>query len=137
MLTKTPKLILSKKDFQKLSALVASQRADLVKDLEEEIERAVILPEGDVPEDVVSMNSSVVVKDLRSGAEQLYRLVFPHEANASEGRISVLAPLGVALIGLRVNDEYEFLAPNERLRGFRVVAISSSKARRGREGAPE
>lgn len=134
MLTKVPKLVLSKEDFKKLSALVASQRPELVEGLEEEIGRAVILPDGDVPEDIVSMDSLVKVRDLDSGAEHEYSLVFPHEANASEGRISILAPLGVALIGLQVNDEYEFLAPNERLRGFRVLSIFSFKARKVREG---
>lgn len=137
MLTKVPKLVLSKEDFKKLSALVASQRSELVEGLEDEIARAVILPEGDVPEDVVSMDSLVRVRDRESGAEHVYRVVFPHEANASEGRISILAPLGVALIGLQVNDEYEFLAPNERLRGFRVLSISSSKARKVREESQE
>lgn len=134
MLTKVPKLVLSIEDFKKLSALVASQRAELVEGLEEEIGRAVVLPEGDVPEDVISMDSTVKVRDLDSGAEHEYSLVFPHEANASEGRISILAPLGVALIGLQVNDEYEFFAPNERLRRFRVLSIFSSKSRKMRGG---
>lgn len=129
---KAPRLVLSEDDFKKLSALIASQRSDSVEGLEEEIGRAVVLPEGDVPDDVVSMDSQIRVLDLKSAAEHEYRLVFPHEANASEGRISILAPLGVALIGLRVGDEYEVLAPNDRLRPFRVLSIFSPRARKVR-----
>ena len=136
MVTKVPKLVLSNEDFKKLSALVASQRAEAVEMLEEEIGRALVLPESDVPEDVVSMDSAVRVRDLHSGAEHEYRLVFPHEANASEGRISVLAPLGVALIGLKQSDEYGFLAPDGRRRRFRVLSISSVKTRKVRAGSP-
>lgn len=134
MLTKAPKLVLSKEDFQRLSALVASQTPAAAEGLEEEISRAVVLPESEVPEDVVSMDSLVRVRDLDSGIEHDYQLVFPHEANAGEGRISVLAPLGAALIGLRANDVYEFIAPNERLKRFQVLSIFSNKARKVREG---
>ncbi len=133
MLTKAPKLVLSKEDFQKLSALVASQTAAVAEGLEEEISRAVVLPESEVPEDVVSMDSLVRVRDLDSGLEHDYQLVFPHEANAGEGRISVLAPLGAALIGLRASDEYEFFAPNERLKRFQVLSIFSNRTRKVRE----
>jgi regulator of nucleoside diphosphate kinase len=134
MPTKAPKLVLSNEDFRKLSALVASQNAELVEGLEEEISRAAVLPAADLPEDVVSMDSAIKVRDLDSGGEHEYRLVFPHEANASEGRISVLAPLGIALIGLRSKDEYEFLAPNRKRKRFRVLAISSAKARKSGAG---
>lgn len=136
MPTKAPALVLSKEDFKKLSALVASLRGETARGLEEEISRAVVLPEADVPDDVVTMDSLVRVRD-EAGREHEYRLVYPHEANAGEGRISVLAPLGIALVGLRVHDEYEFLSPNGRPRCFRVLSISSEKARKVREGGPE
>lgn len=123
MLTKAPKLVLSKSDYQKLSALVESQRPELVASLEEEIGRATVLPEGDLPKDVVTMGTQVTARDLDSQTEFEFRLVFPREANVGEGRISVLAPLGVALIGLRIGDEYEYRAPNGRLRRFQVRSI--------------
>lgn len=136
MLTTAPRLVLSNDDFRRLSALVATQTAALASGLEEELGRALVLPDTEVPEDVVSMDSLVKVRDLDTRKEQEYRLVFPHDANASEGRISVLAPLGAALIGLRVNDEYEFMAPKVRLKRFKVLSISSERTRKVRDGGP-
>lgn len=135
MLTKAPKLVLSKRDYGMLSALVESQHPDVVAGLEEEIGRATVVPETEVPRDVVAMDSLVKVLDLDSRGEIEYRLVFPHGANIREGRISILAPLGVALIGLRVGDEYEYLVPSGRLRRFRVLSITPSLTRKFRKGA--
>ena len=77
---------------------------------------------GEVPPDVVAMRSWVRVKDLESGYEAVYRIVFPSEANAAEKRISVLAPMGTALLGLRAGATVEWLAP-AGMRRFRVLDV--------------
>lgn len=123
MSSAVPNIILSDKDYEKLSALVAACRADSVAFLEEELGRAMVVPDGEVPDDVVTMNSVVRVRDLDSGAEHEYQLVFPHEASLSENRISILASLGVALIGLRAGSRYEWHAPNKRVKQFQVLSI--------------
>lgn len=65
-----------------------------------------------VPEDVVTMNSRVRLHDRQSGEDLVCTLVFPHEADATAGRISVLAPLGAALLGARVGALVEAALPH-------------------------
>lgn len=64
-----------------------------------------------MPADVVTMNSRVRLRDPDADREAVYTLVFPHQANAAEGRISVLAPLGAALFGARVGDSVAVASP--------------------------
>lgn len=89
--------------------------------LAEEIERATEVEPDDMPSDVVTLNSTVRVSDLESGASNDYTIVMPGEANYETGRISVLAPLGTALLGYRVGDEIEWEVP----RGVRRLRIDA------------
>ena len=57
------------------------------------------------------MNSKIRIKNLDSGLEKIYTLVFPHSANINENRISILAPIGTALIGYEVGDTIEWPVP--------------------------
>jgi regulator of nucleoside diphosphate kinase len=90
--------------------------------LEAELERARILPAADIPADVVTMHSRVRVTDLDGGEQRTLTLVFPAEADAAHGKISVLAPLGTALLGYRAGDTVEWQVPGG-LRRFRVDAV--------------
>jgi regulator of nucleoside diphosphate kinase len=80
-------------------------------ELEEELNRARVVLSKDIPGDVITMNSKVRLKDLDSGEEVIYSLVFPGDANVAENKISVLAPVGTALIGYRVGDAIEWKVP--------------------------
>jgi regulator of nucleoside diphosphate kinase len=84
-----------------LSALETSHGQD-VEALQAELERATVVPCTTVPTDVVTMNSRIVFMDLESGQLQEATLVYPHDADPAAGRVSILAPLGRALLGLRV-----------------------------------
>jgi len=97
-----------------------ADREDLLL-LAEEIERAVEIEPDDVPADVVTLNSTARVTDLESGASMDYTIVMPGEANYEAGKISVLAPLGTALLGYRVGDEIEWEVP----RGVRRLRIDA------------
>jgi regulator of nucleoside diphosphate kinase len=90
--------------------------------LEGELERAEVVNPNDIPRDVVTMRSTVRLKDLDSGKEMVYSLVFPNEADIDEGKISVLAPVGTAMIGYRVGDVIEWEVPS-RLRRLKVEEI--------------
>ena len=79
--------------------------------LEQEVSRAEIIPSQEAPADLVTMNSKVRLTDLDAGEELVYTLVFPHEADYEEGRISILAPLGTALLGFQVGDVVEWRMP--------------------------
>lgn len=87
-----------------------------------ELSRAVIVPAAEIPSDVITMNSRVRLLDLQDGSTLEYTLVYPSDANFSEGKISVVAPIGAAMIGYRVGDKIEWEVPAGR-RQLRVEAI--------------
>ena len=94
----------------------------LLQKLQAELERARVLLWAEMPTDVVRMHSEVRVLDLESGERSDYALVFPREADVSAKRISVVAPLGTALLGFREGDTVEWMMPGgmRRLRIERV-----------------
>lgn len=91
--------------------------------LEEELDQAVIVPARKVPADVVTMNTNMRVKDLDSGKEMLIKLVFPSEADYDQGKISILAPIGTALIGYRTGDTVKWKVP-AGIRRLRIEEIT-------------
>ncbi len=107
------------------SASVEPAGADqkFLEDLDFELERAVVVDTVDMPPNVVSMQSRVRVADLDSGQRHEFVLVFPSEANVAANRISVLAPLGTAVLGYREGDDVEWIMPSglRRLRIERVM----------------
>jgi regulator of nucleoside diphosphate kinase len=96
-------------------------REDL-QGLEAELSRAHVIASSEIPQDVVMMNSKVRFIDLDTGEEMTYTLVFPEEANIDQNRISVLAPIGTALLGYRVGDTLEWEVP-AGLRRLKVIEI--------------
>lgn len=80
-------------------------------ELKSELKRAVIIEPQDTPSDVITMRSQVLLKDLSSGEELTCTLVYPDEADMAEGKISVLAPIGTAILGYRENDKVEWAIP--------------------------
>lgn len=106
-------------DRQRLEKLIElagerSRRANhqYLSRLEEELERAETVAPEDVPADVITMRSKVRLRDLGSGEEMTYTLVFPSEADYGEGRISVLAPVGTAMLGYRAGETIEWEVPS-------------------------
>jgi len=116
-------------DYQRLSALVERNRdrngdadREYLDQLEEELARAKVVNPEDIPQNVITMRSKVRLKDLKSGQTVMYSLVFPCEANSNEGQISVLAPIGTALLGNRSGDVVESRVPSG-LRRLKVKEI--------------
>lgn len=124
-MTTPPRIVLSRFDQERLERLLdkVGPRPDLDA-LREEIERAEIVEPADVPTDLVTMNSVVRFVDEESGSESEVALVFPGHADADKNRISVLAPIGSALLGLSVGDSIDWPLPNARTRRLRVVAVT-------------
>ncbi len=87
--------------------------------LEKELYRGVLVDPQDVPEDVITMNSKVSVTDIESGETTTYTLVYPSAANISENKLSILAPLGMALLGYHKGDIIEWPVPS----GIRKVKV--------------
>ena len=85
-------------------------RAQLAE-LAAELARSQVITSAKVPPDVITMNSTVCLVDLETGEEMVYTLVFPNEADIEQNRISILAPIGTALLGYRVGDTVEWQVP--------------------------
>jgi regulator of nucleoside diphosphate kinase len=90
-----------------------------IEDLERELERGIEVDSTDVASDVVTMNSTVRVTDLDANTTHLYTIVFPSDADFDKGRISILSPLGTALLGYRAGDVVTWEMP----RGTRRLRI--------------
>lgn len=95
---------------------------EYLQKLEQELEQAVTVASVDVPKDVITMRSRVRLSDLDTGEEVTYTLAFPSEANFSEGKISVLAPIGTAMLGYREGSIIEWQVPSG-LRRLKVEEI--------------
>jgi regulator of nucleoside diphosphate kinase len=117
-------IMISDADYQRLEALIesardgASLREHYLSALEGELKRAQVVPELGVPPDVITMNSVVRLRDLDTDEVEEYELVYPADADWAHNRISVLAPIGTAILGYRLGDviEWPVLAGVRRLR---------------------
>jgi regulator of nucleoside diphosphate kinase len=96
-------------------------RDDLRK-LRAELDRAKVVVSRDIPENVVTMNSKVVLIDLDTGESMTYTLVFPHDADIDQHKISIFAPIGTAMLGYGVGDTFEWKVP-AGLRRLKVKEI--------------
>lgn len=122
----TPRtLYITKHDKTRLEELVAvagefggHARKD-IEALVQELARAVVVSSQDVPPDVVTMNSKVALQDLGTSERMEYVLVFPQDANIERGAISVLAPIGTAILGYAQGDVVEWPVPS----GMRRIRI--------------
>jgi regulator of nucleoside diphosphate kinase len=109
-------------DMEKLMALLGSRLKLRTRDQEhlemlaQELDRAEIVRSSDIPADTVTMHSQVLVRDLDTGGESSYTLVFPSDADIAKGKISILAPIATALLGYREGDEIEWPTPGGRRR---------------------
>ncbi|MCC5882000.1 MAG: nucleoside diphosphate kinase regulator [Halomonas sp.] len=129
-----PPIIINRLDAERLQRLIdqASDKDRFVADcLEEELERGEVIDPEDIPEDVVSMNSQVQFTDLTRNRQMIRTLVYPHALANTEDGISVMAPIGAGLIGLRIGDEIEWPLPGGGTALLRVDAILWQPERAG------
>ncbi|HOX33708.1 MAG TPA: GreA/GreB family elongation factor [Spirochaetales bacterium] len=106
---------MSEADYSRLSALARAIKKSLAPEraapLEEQLRDAILFEEGEIGPNYVAMRSLVTIRDVASGEVFSYRLVFPAEASIEEGRISVLSPLGAALLGRREGESFSYRSP--------------------------
>lgn len=110
-------------DLQRLEGIVGSGQSPNLDLLRDELDRATIVKSGEIPPNVVTMNSRVKFADLNSREELQITLVYPHSADASAGKISILAPVGAALLGLSVGDHIEWPVPSGKTRTLKVTEV--------------
>lgn len=90
-----------------------------LEQLSEELDRAHVVAPKDIPPDVVTMNSRIRLSDAAKKTDLFYTLVFPRDADTEAGKISILAPIGTAILGYKVGDLIEWPVPS----GVRKVKI--------------
>ena len=121
-------IFITEEDRARLDALIRraldqnAQRVSGLAALAGELRRARVAPRSEIPPDVVTMGSTVRLKDLETGEDETYTLVYPADADIEENKLSVLAPVGTALLGYRSGDEVEWPVP-AGVRRFRVEEV--------------
>jgi regulator of nucleoside diphosphate kinase len=111
------RITLSKSDVLRLLALIRNESAfsivesSLLDSLHDEVDRAFVADEPALPSEVVALDSRVLIRDLKTGECSVYTIVCRSRADLSRGELSVLAPLGTALIGYRAGDEVQWSTP--------------------------
>ncbi len=90
-----------------------------IEELGAELDRATIVEIDKLPQDIVTMNSKVCLKDMDTGKDEIYQVVYPEDADIEQNRISILAPIGTAILGYKVGDIIEWKVPA----GFRRLKI--------------
>jgi len=112
------RIYITKADIKKLRNLIAGIKVSGSKSianldaLETEMNRAKVVDPKMIPEKVVTMNSKVRLRDMVSGEELTYTIVYPSEASMECNKISILAPIGTALLGYSVGDTVEWTVPS-------------------------
>lgn len=125
-----PAIFVAEGDARRLAFLLNGDREQgahdvaHLRELRAELERAIIVAPHDIPAGVIAMYSVVTVFDVTGGSRREVTLVYPHEALPAEGKVSVLAPLGTALLGYRQGDEVEWLMPGG-IRRLRIENVRS------------
>jgi regulator of nucleoside diphosphate kinase len=123
---RTPPITLSADDYMRLSTLAHAARntmPDLAADLADEISRADVLANGTPPEHIVCMNCEVEFRDETTGKVQNITLVYPEDADISKRKVSVLTPVGTALIGLREGHSMAWETPSGEVRQLTVLTV--------------
>jgi regulator of nucleoside diphosphate kinase len=120
-----PDVTVSSEDYARLSALLDSMPETPASDrLMEELERAVVVESDELPPNVVAMHSKVTFTVLSTHRTFTYRLVYPHEATGDD-TLSVLTPVGSALLGLSVGQEIEWPLNGQKTTLVRLDAIEA------------
>lgn len=133
-MSQTPHIIVSLRDAERLEALLERLPAGSFpgKDaLEAELERAELVEPEAIPPDVVTMNSTIRFRVASTDEEFTLRLVYPKDVDESGGTISVLAPVGSALLGLKQGDEIEWPKPGGGKLKVQLVEIVFQPERAG------
>lgn len=120
-------IVVTEADRRRLEVLLASEFAKAIgprvhlDDLLRELDRAQIVAPDEVPHDVVTMDSRIVVHDVDTREDETYTLVYPSDADIASGRLSILAPIGTAILGQHVGDVVHWRVPG----GFRRLEIKA------------
>lgn len=125
-----PPIIISETDFDHLSHLANTRgraHSEAMDFLERELDRADVVPDTHLPGDVVRLQSRVTYNDLVTGHQRTVTLAYPGDQDIDKGRISVLTPIGAALLGLRPGQRIAWRSWSETARALEVLAVDPAR----------
>ncbi len=93
--------------------------------LTQELDRAIIKKEGVLDESIIRMNSHVAVEDIKTKQQMNIQIVMPSQSNIKDGKVSILAPLSVAIIGFKENDEVEWQLP-AGIKNLKIITVTNT-----------
>ena len=118
-----PGLVVTSQDFDRIQKTIFQAMGPYTEKLAQELSCAEIVEPTEVSAQVVTMNSEVIYEDVRTGVQRHLRLVYPHDADADRGWVSVLAPLGNAVLGLQGGKQITWVMPGG-IRQIKIVPIT-------------
>lgn len=92
--------------------------------LTQELDRAIVSEEDVLDQAIVRINSHAIVEDVNSKQQMKIQIVMPSQSNLKEGKVSVLAPLSVAIIGFKENDQVDWLLPSGN-KLLRIITVTN------------
>ena len=127
-----PPIVVAREDFDRLQRVLEQhgdgRLAATVEVLDAELSRAKLVPRRQLPPDVVAMESTVVFADAETGAQRELVLCWPGDARGADGRISILSPIGSALIGLRVGQSIDWPVHGGGKRRLTILEVRRAEA---------
>ena len=118
-------ILIGAQQCQILMDLVKRHRSCEFDALYDELDAATLIPDSQIPDDVVAMDDRVTFIDTRTGVQSTCRIVYPHQVADTKDGISVLAPVGAALIGLRVGQTISWALPGGREVHLKVIKVET------------
>ncbi|MFH6997257.1 GreA/GreB family elongation factor [Flavobacterium sp. FlaQc-57] len=118
-----------KTDYHFLRELISksknSTNAKEANQLSQELDRAVISKESELDNSIIRINSYVTIEDVKANKQMKIQIVLPSSSDVKEGKISILAPLSVAIIGFKENDEVDWELP-AGIKTLKIIAVSNT-----------
>ena len=123
---KKPNIVVSEIDYERLMGLatnVSERLEEIAEELTAELDRAKVVPAKRLPQNVIRMGSTVEFRS-NDGQERRVTLVYPGEADIEQGKISILTPIGTALIGLAPGQSMSWTARDGKQHQLNVLSVS-------------
>lgn len=122
---KQPAITVTETDYERIDALLekAGDSVPGIRELRAELERAHVVASHEIPQDVVTMNSTIAFENADSGKHFELTLVYPKDIDGSAGKVSILAPVGSALLGLAVDQIIQWQVPGGDTLKLRVLEV--------------
>ncbi len=129
-----PSITVTETDYDRIDALLdeAGETVPGIRELRAELDRAHVVASADIPDDVVTMNSTITFENIDSGKRFEMALVYPKSIDGSPGKVSILAPVGSALLGLAVDQVIQWQVPGGDALRLRILDVQNQPEARYR-----